>query len=138
MRFELKTHASKEEIEEIRTELISFNQPFLKGVKEESLALFSYDEHEQKIAGITAEIFGEWLLIKLLWVKESHRGQHLATQLISQLEQHAVGLGCGHAHVDTFSFQAKPFYEKQGYQCQMTLDNYPVSTAMFVLTKALK
>ncbi len=29
------------------------------------------------------------------------------------------------ALVDTMSFQALPFYQKNGYQLQMTLDNFP-------------
>ena len=41
------------------------------------------------------------------------------------------------ALVDTFSFQARPFYEKHGYECQMVLDNYPVDTSIAYLTKSL-
>ncbi|EKA1352318.1 N-acetyltransferase, partial [Salmonella enterica] len=33
--------------------------------------------------------------------------------------------GCVHGLVDTFSFQALPFYEKQGYILQMSLPDFP-------------
>ncbi len=64
--------------------------------------------------------------------------QKIASRLLAEIEDYAISRGCLHAHVDTFSFQAKPFYEKQGYQCQLTLGNYPVTTAMHILTKQLK
>ena len=41
-------------------------------------------------------------------------------------EEEAKRMGCLHALVDTFSFQARPFYEKQGYRLQMTLDDFPM------------
>lgn len=40
----------------------------------------------------------------------------LAEGLILALEQAARERGCTHAHLDTFSFQARPFYEKLGYE----------------------
>ncbi|HHK5920164.1 TPA: biphenyl 2,3-dioxygenase, partial [Serratia marcescens] len=45
--------------------------------------------------------------------------------------------GCRYARLDTFSFQARPFYEKLGYQLQMTLKEYPVEHECYLLTKTL-
>ncbi|HEM8707184.1 TPA: GNAT family N-acetyltransferase [Enterobacter hormaechei] len=44
---------------------------------------------------------------------------------IKTAEEEARRKGCRHALVDTVSFQARPFYEKQGYQVQMSLQDYP-------------
>jgi hypothetical protein len=40
-------------------------------------------------------------------------------------EKEGVLKGCIHGLVDTFSFQALPFYEKQGYILQMSLPDFP-------------
>jgi len=53
-------------------------------------------------------------------------------------EDLAVRHGNTQALVDTFSFQALPFYEKLGYQRQMTLDDFPSpGYAKHYLTKKL-
>ena len=44
---------------------------------------------------------------------------------MQEAEQQAQAQGCSHLLVDTMSFQALPFYQKNGYQLQMTLDNFP-------------
>jgi hypothetical protein len=36
-----------------------------------------------------------------------------------------VKQGCQQSLVDTFSFQALAFYQKQGYVLQMTLNDFP-------------
>ncbi|MGL4930048.1 MAG: GNAT family N-acetyltransferase, partial [Plesiomonas sp.] len=38
---------------------------------------------------------------------------------------------------DTFSFQARPFYEKQGYRSVMTLTDSPIHHERYYLTKTL-
>ncbi|HHC1479245.1 TPA: hypothetical protein ACN7VN_002557 [Klebsiella pneumoniae] len=46
--------------------------------------------------------------------------------------------GCSHLLVDTFSFQALPFYQKLGYQLQMSLPDFPhAGMQRHYLSKAL-
>lgn len=45
--------------------------------------------------------------------------------LFRQQNQTARERGCLHALVDTLSFRALPFYQKNGYQLQLTLENFP-------------
>ncbi|MDP3936617.1 MAG: hypothetical protein Q8R92_00595 [Deltaproteobacteria bacterium] len=44
---------------------------------------------------------------------------------------------CAHAHLDTFSYQARPFYERHGYTLFATLDDYPPGHKRYFLRKAL-
>jgi GNAT superfamily N-acetyltransferase len=87
--------------------------------------------------GIIGELFGGWLHISLLWVDEQLRDRRLGSQLLQRLEHESVRLGCRHAHVDTFSFEARPFYEKRGYVLFATLDDYPEGHRKYFLKKAL-
>ena len=67
----------------------------------------------------------------------SARGQGVGSQLLAMAEQEAVARGCHSAYLDTFSFQALPFYQKQGYEVFGTLDNYPGEHKRYFLRKQL-
>jgi GNAT superfamily N-acetyltransferase len=75
--------------------------------------------------GLIGTCKSEWLSISYLWVSEAMRGSGLGTELIRAAEREAVKQGCQQSLVDTFSFQALPFYQKQGYVLQMTLNDFP-------------
>lgn len=67
------------------------------------------------------------------------RGSGLGRALMKAAEKEAVKLGCLFALVDTFSFQALPFYQKQGYQQQMSLPDFPQDGMQrHYLTKTLR
>jgi GNAT superfamily N-acetyltransferase len=67
----------------------------------------------------------EWLHVGLLFVPESLRSQGVGSALMASAEEEARKRGCRGAYVDTFSFQAGPFYEKLGYARFGTLQDYP-------------
>lgn len=89
------------------------------------------------MAGLTGSTVGSWLSIELLWVSEALRGDGVGSQIIKAAEQQALASGCRFTRIDTFSFEARPFYEKLGYQLQMTLRNYPVEHERYFFTKTL-
>jgi GNAT superfamily N-acetyltransferase len=137
MEFVITETPSDEDIAEVRQGLRQHNLPFLGEVSESEVACFTYASDGSKIGGITGRIWGHWLLVKFLWVDEKLKSQGIGSKLLSMLENHAKEKGCKSVLVDTFSFQAKPFYEKHGYYCQMTLNDYPVVDQLHFLTKDL-
>lgn len=102
-----------------------------------SLRIFLRDGEGKTVGGIAGEMFGGWVYISLLWVDEALRNQGFGAQLLERLEVEAVRLGCKHAHVDTYSFEARPFYERAGYEVFATLDEYPAGHTKYFLKKAL-
>ncbi len=136
MEFELDLSPSDESINEIRDGLVEHNSQYLNGIERNKIAYY-ITERGKKVAGVTAEIFGSWLLINFLWVDKELRGSGMGSELMAKLEAYAKSKGCTFSLVDTFSFQAKPFYEKLGYECQMSLEQYPVSHARHYLTKQM-
>ncbi|PBI81073.1 MULTISPECIES: GNAT family N-acetyltransferase [Rahnella] len=142
------SHAPTEnDLEEIKTALRNFNRNFVPQSKFRALGIFVEDEQGNKQAGIVAETVGKWMYIQMLWVDESLRGQDVGTQLITEAEEEAKARGCRYSLVDTFSFQARPFYERMGYHMQMALEDYiadtrapddaPSTHTRFFLTKTL-
>jgi GNAT superfamily N-acetyltransferase len=73
----------------------------------------------------------------VLWVEESLRNKGNGTKLLRMMENEAVRLGCKCAHVDIYSFEAKPFYKKTGIRCLRRLKNYPKGHKKHCLKKNL-
>ncbi|WP_337264321.1 MULTISPECIES: GNAT family N-acetyltransferase [unclassified Serratia (in: enterobacteria)] len=126
-----------EDTEEIRNHLKAYNRQFVGDILNKNIGVFVLDAQGNKMAGLTGNTVGHWLSIDLLWVSESLRGEGVGSQLIKAAEQQAMAEGCKYARVDTFSFQARPFYEKQGYQLQMILRNAPIEHERYFFTKSL-
>jgi len=102
-----------------------------------SIRIFMSDKEDKTVGGIAADVFGGWVYISLLWVDENIRNRGFGAELVKRLEAEAVRLGCKYAHLDTYSFEARPFYEKAGYEVFAKLDDYPLGHSKFFLKKAL-
>ncbi len=89
------------------------------------IRVFLQDDSGKVLGGVDGFLFGGWLYVKLLWVDTALRSQGHGGRLLAQLEREAVRSGCRYAHVDTYDFEARPFYEKHGYEVFATLDDYP-------------
>src|SRR5215475_6443810 len=79
------------------------------------IRIFLRDEAGQIHGGITADLWGDWMHIIYLWVSEDLRHGGYGTRLLEAAEKEALAFGCHHAYLETFSFQARPFYERSGY-----------------------
>jgi GNAT superfamily N-acetyltransferase len=102
-----------------------------------SIRVFLEDSQDAVVGGAVGDVFGGWICISLCWVQESLRNQGYGAQLMDLLEHEARQLGCKHAHVDTYSFEARPFYEKLGYELFATLEDYPEGYCKYFLKKTL-
>ncbi len=102
-----------------------------------SIRIFLHDQAKNTVGGIAADIFGGWAYISLFWVDEKHRDRGFGTELLRRLEAEAIQVGCKYAHLDTYSFEAKPFYERAGYEVFAKLDDYPEGHCKYFLKKTL-
>ena len=99
--------------------------------------IFIRNEENKVVGGAIGSVFGGWLYISLMWIEDSLRNRGYGTKLLEMMENEAVKLGCRHAHVDTYSFEARPFYEKNGYTVFALLENYPEGHSKHFLKKKL-
>ena len=72
----------------------------------------------------------------LFFLPPDLRRQGLGAELLRRAEDEARARGCVGAHLDTFSFQARGFYEKQGYALFGTIPDCPPGHARFFLIQA--
>lgn len=88
------------------------------------------------IAGIIARMYC-WnvVYIDTLWVDSNYRSEKLGTLLLKSVEQQALSNNVYLIHLDTFDFQAKEFYEKQGYEVFGQLDNCPRNHTRYYMKK---
>jgi GNAT superfamily N-acetyltransferase len=89
------------------------------------------------LGGLLGSLWGGWLHVRILWVHAAARGQGNGTRLLQAAEAYAVERDCFAATLETHSFQARPFYEKHGYQVFATLDDWPPGHSKFFLRKQL-
>ncbi len=101
------------------------------------LSVFARDRDGVMVGGMHGHVNWTWLHIGTVWVADAHRHRGLGSELLATLEGAAVERGCLHAHLDTFSYQARPFYERHGYRLFATLDDYPPGHQRFYLRKTL-
>ncbi len=87
--------------------------------------------------GVIGATFWNWLYIDLMWLKEELRGQGYGRQLLTLAEEEGRRRGATHAHLDTFSFQAPGFYQKQGYEVFGELKDFPPGHTRYFMVKEL-
>ena len=131
----------------VRSRLTAFNQsrsPVIDRLRERGdtdevpLDLYAYDDAGELAAGIVGATWGGWLAIDLVWVREDQRGTGLGSELLRRIEQRArAERDCVGVRLDTWGFQAKPFYEKQGYTVFGVLEDYPPGETEYLLSKRL-
>jgi GNAT superfamily N-acetyltransferase len=101
------------------------------------LALFVRDEHGSVIGGLNGNTCWGWLHVSCLWVEERLRGRGYGSRLLAEAEREALRRGCHHAYLDTFDFQALPFYQKQGYTVFGEQKDMPLGHTRYFVQKAL-
>lgn len=96
------------------------------------------DNNGEIIAGCVARMYC-WRVayIDVLWVHIEFRGKGLGKKLLAEVEADAKLKGCYLIHLDTFDFQAKEFYEKQGYKVFGVLEDCPKNHCRYFLKKEM-
>lgn len=84
------------------------------------------------VGGLAGETYAGWLYIRYFWLDAPLRRQGLGGVVIAAAERRAVERGCHSAWVDTFTFQAPGFYQKQGYVEFARLRHAPVGDRIFL------
>jgi len=135
------TVPEQEEEELIDDELMVYNLRAIPPTQEEpflKICRCAKDEQGNVIGGVLAcSVLWHILHIESVWVDESWRGNAIASKLLKQVEEEAREYGCYRATVDTYDFQAKPFYEKCGYRICGQINDMPKGHTYYYLTKEL-
>jgi GNAT superfamily N-acetyltransferase len=132
------TDPSQADHDVIRAELSAYNSA-QTGIKRNvgQLAVLLKDDAGQTVGGLWGITLFGWLYVDMLYVPDSLRGQNLGTGLMEAAERFACDAELTGIWLDTFSFQARPFYEKLGFGVFGTIENFPVGGSRYFLRKYL-
>lgn len=95
------------------------------------------EQNGEVIAGLFGSVYWGWFDLDRLWVDANHAGEGLGTRLLTEGERLAQELGARQVKLTTFSFQAKTFYERFGYEVAGVLHDYPPGSDYYMMTKRL-
>ena len=103
----------------------------------QTLGIFVRDPDGRILGGLLGDTYWGWLYVSILWIDERLRGQGYGEKLLAAAEQEAIRRSCKHAHLETMSFQALPFYEKHGYTVFGVLEDLPEGHQKYYMHKKL-
>ena len=123
--YEVYTSTSKDDpvIEALLSNLNAYNYTHVK--RDLLPFIVAFKTSHGLLGGAQCVSFGGWMHVKLLWVKESERKRGLGTRILDLVEQEAVQRKCIGIHLDTFSFQARDFYLKLGFEIFGQINDHP-------------
>lgn len=139
-RFSIR-EASQEETNQISSNLAAFNrsaQPDISFLQRRSLKLACHDQYGRLIGGLLGTI-QPWsvLTIEVMWVAREAQGKRIGSELLAEAEREAAAAGCTLIRLETFDFQAKDFYLKNGYSVFGELHDSPKGHIEYFLYKRI-
>ena len=136
-RLSLEDAPSRDDVMDVYNAIAAYNTAQVGDHWTGRLNIFARDLHGTIVGGIYGFTDRGWLRIEVLLVKDGWRRQGMGARLLAAAEAEARARGCHDAWLDTFSFQALPFYEKQGYFVFGALEHYPADHTRYFVRKPL-
>jgi GNAT superfamily N-acetyltransferase len=101
------------------------------------LSCFTRDANGQAIAGAVGRTWGANAELQQIWLPEAMRKLGLGRALLHAFEEAARERGCVLLYLETWTFQARGFYEKCGYRVALEIEGYAPGLSKFTMTKRL-
>ena len=141
MHIELSEIPNKTDLDILSQGIQSYNQHHITDdvvfEKDSRFSVFARDDNGNIIGGIRASGFWNYCIIELLWLSDETRGKGIGSALMKKAEAFAIKKGFAYMRTETLSFQAKPFYQKQGYRVFGELADHPKGHTTYCLVKQL-
>ena len=99
---------------------------------------FCIEDNDNKLlAGVSGFHYYGCFYVDLLFVEESVRGKGYGGHLMQKAEELAIERDCLFMAVNTMDFEAKPFYEKLGFEVEFVREGFEKESKMYFLRKEL-
>ncbi len=132
----LKLNPDQAEVDAVVNGLIAYNRAAYEGPSGwQPVAFFLRGEAGEVTGGLSGYALFDWLFVQFLHVPEVLRGRGVGTELMNQAEAWSRERGLIGMWLDTFDFQARPFYEKLGFETFGTLDDHPIGGHRYFMSK---
>ena len=119
--------------------LSAHNKPYSGPANFNYFNVSARNEKGKLIGVVDAYGFYGWLFVRYLWVDGRYRRgeQRVGSELMDRAEEHAKKCGYYGIWLDTFEFQARPFYERRGYSLFGELKNNPPGYSRYFMQKMI-
>jgi GNAT superfamily N-acetyltransferase len=133
----IRENPSRDDQQRISDVLDAYNASKIADIKDDpDFAVLVRDPETNEISGGLYGVDGYgWAFVKYLALPEKYRGQGLGSQLMAAAEEIARSRGYIGIWLDTFEFQARPFYEKMGYEVFGALEGAPNAVPRYFMKK---
>lgn len=131
----IEPNASADDVAAVEAGLHAFNVARSGEPDEELVRIFLRDDTGKVTGGLLGHIRWRWLYVSKLWVADDLRGGGHGSRLMNAAEELARSRKCIGAYLDTFEYQARPFYEKLGYSRFGMLEGHPPGYRQYFLAK---
>jgi GNAT superfamily N-acetyltransferase len=121
----------------VRQQLAAYNDQYAGHDNHQLLHIFLRNPAGELVGGLLGGTYWGWLHIDILWLHPDLRRQGYGRALLAAAEQEAVKRGCRYVHLETHTFQAVEFYQKQGYVIFGELPDLPKGYTKYFFKKEL-
>jgi len=118
--------------------LIEFNRERAGPSRYVRTVLSARGERGQLLGGLILESYWRESYVELLWLSARARRAGLGSELLKEAERLARRHGSRMIHLNTFSFQAPGFYERNGYRRFGRLSGSPEGESRHYYVKRLR
>jgi GNAT superfamily N-acetyltransferase len=99
------------------------------------LSCFARAENGAVVGGAIGRTWGQCCELQRLWVDPAHRHRGMGTRLVRRFEGAAAARGCSVFYLDTFSFQARAFYERLGYEVSLEIRGFAPGVEKYIMMR---
>jgi GNAT superfamily N-acetyltransferase len=138
LRVELEERPRDDDARVVTQGLIEFNRAVIGHPHEVQLGVFVRDAGGRVVGGLLGHVKWRWVYVAKLWLPDELRGLGVGTRVMRAVEEYARDHECLGIYLDTFEYQALPFYEKLGYIQFGVLEGYPPGYRQFHLFKTVR
>ena len=126
-----------EDVEAVFEGLRAYNALHAGPSNRRRLGVFLRGPDGRIVGGLVGDTAWQWLYVDALWIDEPLRNQGHGRAMLRAAEERARARGCRNVYLDTFDFQALPFYRKEGYEVYGTQEDFPPGHRRYYLRKEL-
>ncbi len=124
--FEVSGEHQPEEAAALLAALLEHNAGFVGPHNSQPISVLVRDPETGAVTGgLTGRTRYLWMFVDTFYLPEHLRKGGLGARILAAAEDEAKARGCIGSFLDTGSFQAPGFYEKQGYERFGALADYP-------------
>lgn len=137
MSLEIETNLSVAEGHYLRERLDEYNEPYAGPRNSTDFGFAVRNEQGRVMAGLIGSCIWDWLHVNVIWVASELRGTGMGSRLLIKAEEEGLRQNREFAMLNTFSFQARPFYERHGYRVIGEMKDFPKGHSQFRMVKVL-